>query len=79
MPEQYVNGILYDTVTGERLAYPTLTKDKADQPMAGTGQSVATVALATSPGTPGEIRFNTTHAFFCIAKNTWRRVAIATW
>lgn len=36
-------------------------------------------ATATSPGTKGEIRVSDTHLYRCIATNTWRRVALATW
>lgn len=36
-------------------------------------------ATATSTGTKGQVRFDATHVYFCIADNTWRRVAISTW
>jgi hypothetical protein len=36
-------------------------------------------ATATSPGEIGDIACNSTHAYFCIARNTWVRAAVATW
>ena len=39
----------------------------------------ATIATATDPGIQGQWCFNATHVFFCIAVNTWVRVATATW
>lgn len=35
-------------------------------------------ASASASGTLGEIRFTTTHIYVCVATNTWKRVAIAT-
>ena len=36
-------------------------------------------ASATATGTLGEIRIDANHIYVCIATNTWKRVAIATW
>jgi len=36
-------------------------------------------ATATSTGTKGTIKWNSTHLYLCTATNTWRRVAISTW
>lgn len=33
----------------------------------------------SSVGNMGEIRVTSTHVYFCIAKDTWRRVALTTW
>jgi hypothetical protein len=33
---------------------------------------------ATAPGTIGEIKFTADHIYVCVATNTWKRVAIAT-
>jgi hypothetical protein len=35
-------------------------------------------ALATSPGTPGQIAYDATHIYVCIATNTWVRAVLAT-
>lgn len=35
-------------------------------------------ATSASAGEKGEIAFTTTHAYFCVAANSWRRVALAT-
>jgi len=39
----------------------------------------AVPSTATSTGTVGQIAFDTTHLYVCVATDTWRRVAIATW
>ncbi len=36
-------------------------------------------ATATSPGLAGEIAFDASFFYVCIATDTWRRVGIATW
>lgn len=36
-------------------------------------------ASATAPGISGEIRFTSTHVYFCHATNTWVRAALTTW
>ena len=35
-------------------------------------------ATATSPGSKGQLAFDATHIYICIATNTWVRVATAT-
>lgn len=36
-------------------------------------------AKATSVGTPGQIAFDASFLYVCIAPSTWRRVAIGPW
>jgi hypothetical protein len=36
------------------------------------------VTLATDPGLPGEIRYDSGYIYVCIAKNTWKRAAVST-
>jgi len=36
-------------------------------------------ATATSPGTKGQLAFDATHIYVCIATNTWVRMAAASW
>lgn len=36
-------------------------------------------ATATSPGDIGDIAADTSYVYFCVAKDTWRRVAISSW
>lgn len=36
-------------------------------------------ASASAEGIFGDIAFETGFAYFCVAKDTWERVAIATW
>jgi len=33
----------------------------------------------TSPGTAGEIAYNASHLYVCVAENTWRRTGLSTW
>lgn len=39
---------------------------------------VAAPAVATSLGTPGQVAYDSTHFYVCIATNTWVRVVLAT-
>lgn len=34
---------------------------------------------ADDPGEPGSIAFDETYVYFCVAEDTWRRAATATW
>lgn len=45
---------------------------------AGTVSSSAP-ASATATGTTGQIAFDATHLYICIAANTWVRCTVATW
>jgi hypothetical protein len=40
---------------------------------------VAVPSTATSTGVTGQVAFDSTHAYFCTATNTWRRTTIASW
>ena len=39
----------------------------------------AAPATATSTGTAGDIRYNANYVYVCVATNTWKRSALATW
>ncbi len=39
---------------------------------------VAAPATATSTGTAGQVAYDATHFYVCVATNTWVRVALAT-
>jgi len=41
-------------------------------------QVVPTPTSATDPGIPGQFAYDASHFYVCIAVNTWKRVAIAT-
>ncbi|MBT9134893.1 MAG: hypothetical protein DDT38_01635 [Firmicutes bacterium] len=41
--------------------------------------SGGTPASATAPGTAGEVRWDASFIYVCIAANTWRRVGITAW
>ena len=36
-------------------------------------------ASATSTGAPGQIAYDSSNLYVCVAVDTWKRVAIATW
>jgi hypothetical protein len=36
-------------------------------------------ASATSSGTAGDIRYDASYLYVCVATNTWKRSALATW
>lgn len=40
---------------------------------------VSVPATATSTGTAGQIAYNSTHIYVCVAANTWVRAALSTW
>lgn len=42
-------------------------------------QLVAPPAAANSQGVPGQIAFDATHVYVCVAPSTWVRVSLATW
>lgn len=39
---------------------------------------VAVPTTATSPGTPGQVAYDATHIYVCVATNTWVRATLAT-
>jgi hypothetical protein len=45
----------------------------------GAGAAVSVPANASATGTAGTWAYDSTHAYFCVATNTWCRVEIATW
>lgn len=36
-------------------------------------------ATASATGTAGEIRYDSTYVYVCVANNTWKRAALSTW
>lgn len=42
-------------------------------------QPTATPATASSTGTTGTVAWDANYIYVCVATNTWKRVAIATW
>lgn len=50
---------------------------KAYQVLAAPATSAAPPATSASLGTAGAIAFDANFAYFCIAKNTWKRLALA--
>ena len=41
--------------------------------------AVSAPSSATANGSPGQIAYDSTHFYVCIANNTWKRVPISTW
>lgn len=52
---------------------------KAVKILATAYPAAETPATASSPGNPGQIVYDTSYLYICIATNTWRRIAHATW
>lgn len=42
-------------------------------------RSSRTPASSSAPGNEGDICFDANYAYHCVATNTWKRVAMATW
>jgi hypothetical protein len=45
----------------------------------GTPALVAAPATATSVGVAGQIAYDATHFYVCVAPNSWVRAALAAW
>lgn len=60
-----INGVIYRRVAGAWVQGPVVT--------------VAAPLTATSTGVKGQIAYDATHFYVCIATNTWVRCALATW
>lgn len=43
------------------------------------GMGTTAPSSATSTGVVGEMRVTSTHVYFCVASDTWRRNSISTW
>ncbi len=41
--------------------------------------SEKTPATSSAAGSPGQMAWDTSYLYLCIQKNTWRRIAHATW
>ena len=52
-------------------ASPPLTQDRI--------ASSSAPSSASDTGTPGDIRYDSGYVYICIANNTWKRAALATW
>ncbi|TFB85846.1 hypothetical protein E3O44_12655 [Cryobacterium algoricola] len=66
--DMYIGGVNMLSVTG---AKATAQKLRIQSPNVPTS--------ATSAGDAGDVAWNASYIFICIATNTWKRVAIATW
>ncbi len=40
---------------------------------------VPTPSTASSAGTPGQISYDLSYIYVCVATNTWRRAAVSVW
>lgn len=71
---------LMNVNTGD-VALSTNSGDIRFQPTGGNVifESPTAPASASDTGTEGEFAWSTTHLYFCVATDTWKRVAIATW
>ena len=67
-------GMFYNYVSN------TLTVDEVDGNVSGeVTLEGAAPASATSTGTAGDIRYDANYVYVCVATNTWKRSALATW
>lgn len=41
--------------------------------------AVSAPATAASDGTPGQVAYDSSYIYVCVATNTWKRAAISTW
>lgn len=53
--------------------------DELDTLLDGKATVVAVPAIASSPGTPGQIAYDSSYVYVCTAVDTWLRAPIATW
>jgi hypothetical protein len=72
-PRFVQNSLLFDLATYWRELADTVN-NHSDGIIA-----VSAPSSATDNGSPGQIAYDSTHFYVCIANNTWKRVAIATW
>lgn len=73
-PPQGFADLFYDSSLGQ------FVQRKSDGTTHGLRNPVvAPPASATAPGTAGEISYDSTYFYVCVAENTWRRAATATW
>lgn len=40
------------------------------------GQAAATPATSSAAGTPGQVSFDASYLYVCVAKNSWKRIAL---
>jgi hypothetical protein len=76
-PVSPTNGQLwYDTVSGKIFVYITdaWVDTSPAIPLAG-----AAPLTASSAGTPGQIAYDSSHVYICVANNTWKRSELTTW
>lgn len=41
--------------------------------------AVEAPASASSQGTPGQVAYDSTHVYICVAQDTWKRASLSTW
>lgn len=57
-----------------------LQVQSAGSPVPNPSVGSATVpASATAPGTPGDVAYDATHLYVCVAANSWRRSPLTSW
>lgn len=70
-------GISATTCAGDIAAAVLVEKNRAEAAEVALAV-VAAPATATSPGTAGQIAYDATNIYVCVATNTWVRAALAT-
>lgn len=72
------NGRLYVNGTVQNVTAGTGAKDAVNRTQLDTGGWVSAPATASSTGTTGQKAYDSGFLYVCVAANTWKRVALAT-
>ncbi len=67
------------TTTATELGYVHGVTSAIQTQLNSKATEVATPGTATSTGVAGQISYDATHIYVCIATNTWVRATLATW
>jgi hypothetical protein len=73
-----IAGVSFDGSTNINIPYANLT----GTPTTFTADRLANTtppATPTSTGTTGEVRYDSSYVYVCVATNTWKRIAFDTW
>lgn len=54
-----------------------LEQDLSELHRQGHSHSITPPTVSTSAGTPGQIAYDSAYLYVCIAQNTWKRIALA--
>ena len=77
----YITGTKPNVINGGNLLLGTTTDDGTNKLQVNGGLAIGGTAPASAgaSGVAGSIRYDANYIYVCVAANTWKRVAIATW